>query len=93
MVGIVAAADHFCETHTMPAEALEESGESGPSVETGTDDRFLALCLPQFDADERSAITEMLETEYVQLLRALEFGHASGPITSERTAKAKLPDH
>ena len=76
LVGIVAAADHFCETHVVPSEG---SGESEPPVETVADDGFLALCFPRLEAEERAEIAEMLETEYVQLLRALEFGHASGP--------------
>ena len=87
LVGIVAAADHFCETHAIPVEGVEENGESEPPVETGTDDRFLALCFPRLGAEERGEIAEMLETEYVQLLRALEFGHASGPRMAERAAR------
>ncbi len=75
LVGIVAAADHFCEERSI--EVLEhiqssdadEPSEAGPPV----GDEFLRICLPRLDAKERSELTEMLETEYLHLLPVIEF--------------------
>ena len=74
LVGIVAAADHFCEQHSLdqPAESempeLEETGSPA-------DDEFLTLCFPQLDARDRVELTEMLETEYLHLLPVIEFNN------------------
>lgn len=73
LVGIVAAADHYCETHVIPTE---ETGETVLSVDPPPTDGFMDRCFPQLDLSERAAIAEMLETEYIQLARALEFGDA-----------------
>jgi len=70
LVGIVAAADHFSETHApaAPSEAaIPESPEPAP------DDDFFSLCFPRLDAQDRSELTEMLENEYLHLLPLMEF--------------------
>lgn len=72
LVGIIAAADHFCECHSLrPATESEpaEPSETDASVE----DEFLKLCLPRLEASDRSELTEMLETEYLHLLPVIEF--------------------
>ncbi len=72
LVGIIAAADHFCEHHELnrvtDAEPAELEG-TDPSFE----DDFLTLCLPRLEAKDRSELTEMLETEYFHLLPVIEF--------------------
>jgi HD-like signal output (HDOD) protein len=71
MVGIIAAADHFCEVQSLnPAQegAPVELAETGPSFE----EEFLTRCFPRMDAKDRSELTEMLETEYLHLLPMLE---------------------
>jgi putative nucleotidyltransferase with HDIG domain len=77
LVGIVAAADHFCEAHAVdvadpcPDGEAEELAESGPAF----GDEFLKLCLPLLDAKDRSELAEMLETEYLHLLPVIEFNN------------------
>jgi putative nucleotidyltransferase with HDIG domain len=77
LVGIVAAADHFCEGRAVenldacPVSDAEELAETGPDF----GDEFLRLCLPLLDAKERSELTEMLETEYLHLLPVIEFNN------------------
>jgi hypothetical protein len=44
-------------------------------TESSFEDEFLARCLPRLDAKERSELTEMLETEYLHLLPAIEFNN------------------
>jgi putative nucleotidyltransferase with HDIG domain len=72
LVGIVAAADHFCEEHSTDTPGEEEAvtlSEAEPSSE----DEFLVKCFPRLDAEDRTELTEMLETEYLHLLPAIEF--------------------
>lgn len=72
LVGIIAAADHFCECQSLnPIKEGEpvELAETDPSFE----EEFLALCFPRLDAQDRSELTEMLETEYLHLLPVIEF--------------------
>ncbi len=76
LVGIVAAADHFSETHgLLPASeaATQEIPEPAP------DDEFLSLCFPRLDAEDRSELTEMLENEYLHLLPLIEFNNPTSP--------------
>ncbi len=71
MVGIIAAADHFCEFHKcnpVPEGEPLELTEMDPAFE----DEFLAICFPRLDAKERADLTEMLETEYLHLLPMIE---------------------
>jgi HD-like signal output (HDOD) protein len=84
LVGIIAAADHFCETHSLsPVTEGEpvEATETDPSFE----DEFLPLCFPRLDAKERSELTELLETEFLHLLPVIEFNHLSEqPLAGEK---------
>jgi len=74
LVGIVAAADHFCEAHSLEPPAENEAHDS---EETGStfEDEFLARCFPNLGAKDRSELTEMLETEYLHLLPVIEFNN------------------
>lgn len=85
LVGIIAAADHFCECHS-----LDPVVEGQPMELAGTDssfeDEFLTRCLPRLDAKERSELTEMLETEYLHLLPAIEFNNlAEQPLAGRKS--------
>ena len=78
LVGIIAAADHFCECQSLnPVKEGEpmELVETDPSFE----EQFLTLCFPRLDAKERSELTEMLETEYLHLLPVIEFNSLAEP--------------
>jgi len=83
LVGIVSAADHFCETHNtvLPAE-----GEPQEILDKAPEDEWLALCLPRLDAKERSELTEMLETEYLHLLPVIEFSNPADQSAGRRTS-------
>jgi HD-like signal output (HDOD) protein len=84
LVGIIAAADHFCECHSLtPVTEGEpaESEETDPSIE----DKFLAICLPRLEAKDRSELTEMLETEYLHLLPMIELNNlAEQPLAGKK---------
>jgi putative nucleotidyltransferase with HDIG domain len=83
LVGIVAAADHFCEWHSLdpvPEGEPLELPETDPSFE----DEFLTVCFPRLDAKDRSELTEMLETEYLHLLPVIEFNNPAGPDLAEK---------
>ena len=84
LVGIIAAADHFCESRSLapiPEGAPVEPGETDPSFE----DEFLAVCFPRIDAEERSEIAEMLKTEYLHLLPMVEFnGMGETPLARKK---------
>jgi len=76
LVGIVAAADHFSETHCL-TPGTETGAQESP--EPAPDDEFLALCFPRLDAEDRSELTEMLENEYLHLLPLIEFNNPRSP--------------
>jgi HD-like signal output (HDOD) protein len=83
LVGIVAAADHFCEMRAeFPAPA--ESSTVLVEDDTGEVDEFLKKCFPRFGADERSELLEMLETEYLHLLPMIALNHPSGDPAAEK---------
>lgn len=78
LVGIVAAADHFCEMHSLASDSnTEEPDLTDPVLE----DQFLALCFPRLDAEERSELMGALETEYLHLLPLLEFNNSTAQQT------------
>ena len=84
LVGIIAAADHFCECQGLntirEGEPLELAG-TDPSFE----EEFLTLCFPRLDARDRSELTEMLETEYLHLLPVIEFNSfAEQPLVQKK---------
>jgi HD-like signal output (HDOD) protein len=85
LAGIVAAADHFCEGHSM---ARFSDGEAQELLETDpvSEDEFLALCFPRLGPKDRSELTEMLETEYLHLIPVIEFNNPTGLPTAGRTA-------
>lgn len=85
LVGIVAAADHFCEGRSLDP-CMEEEARGLLETDTSTGDQFLALCLPRLDAKERSELTEMLETEYLHLLPVIEFNNPAEQPPAEKTA-------
>jgi HD-like signal output (HDOD) protein len=72
LVGIIAAADHFCECHSLHPATESEPAEP-PETDASGEDEFLKLCLPRLEASDRSELTEMLETEYLHLLPVIEF--------------------
>jgi HD-like signal output (HDOD) protein len=84
LVGIVAAADHFSERHSLVPVTegdAPEFAETDPSF----DDEFLTLCFPRMDGKDRSELTEMLETEYLHLLPLIEFNNpAEQPLASRK---------
>ncbi|MBZ5698056.1 MAG: HDOD domain-containing protein [Acidobacteriia bacterium] len=83
LVGIVSAADHFCEAHSL---ASPSDGETQELSDPAAEDEFLARCLPRLEAKERSELTEMLETEYLHLLPVIEFNNPTEQPTAGRTA-------
>jgi HD-like signal output (HDOD) protein len=71
LVGIIAAADHFCEFQsTVPISEAEpvEVAEMDPAFQ----EEFLSICFPQLNAHDRSEIAKLLETEYPHLLPMVE---------------------
>ena len=82
LVGIVAAADHFSETHTLASDpALPEPPE------LASDDDFFAVCFPRLDAEDRAELIEMLENEYLHLLPLIEFNNPSLPKPDSKPAR------
>jgi putative nucleotidyltransferase with HDIG domain len=78
LVGVVAAADHFCET----METGEEAGEPA--------DGFYRICLPQLGDSGRPALMALLRREYPLMRKMLEgnppvveSGRDSGPRRQE----------
>lgn len=85
LVGIVAAADHFSECRNR--NPLKEGDPVGVTeTDSAFEDEFLARCLPRLDANERSELTEMLETEYLHLLPVIEFNNLADQPEMERKA-------
>jgi HD-like signal output (HDOD) protein len=84
LVGIVAAADHFCEFQSRSTSAEGEPAElaeTDPSFE----EEFLAVCFPRLDARDRSDLTELLEGEYLHLLPMIEFnGMGEAPLAGRK---------
>jgi len=84
LVGIVAAADQFLWTQAPPANppapAVEPvAGEE--SAEVAETPSFLQACLPRLAEGERTAVMEMLQTEYIHLLPLVQLGLASATST------------
>ena len=85
LVGIVAAADHFCEEHALN-EPAETEAQPPVDAEPAPEDEFLKLCFPNLNAADRSELTEMLETEYLHLLPVIEFNNPTEPLMAGRKA-------
>jgi putative nucleotidyltransferase with HDIG domain len=84
LVGIIAAADQFLMTQTVPAPPLpvEPSAPQIPSSEAAfapepEEPSFLQNCLPSLSESERQAVMEMLQTEYIHLLPLVQIGLAN----------------
>lgn len=77
LVGIVAAADHFCEEHSAEPQA-EQERQPPPEADSPDEGEFFIRCFPRLDAEDRSELTEMLETEYLHLLPVIEFNAPKG---------------
>ena len=72
LVGIIAAADHFCERRSL-APPVDAEAQELPETDPALGNEFLATCLPRLDAKDCAEMTEMLETEYLHLLPAIKF--------------------
>jgi len=83
LVGIVAAADHFCEGHGVYPGTGEEAAEFA-ETNARLEDEFLAQCFPRLSAKERSDLVELLESEYLHLLPMLEFNSAAAQLPGEK---------
>ena len=83
LVGIVAAADHFCEQHSLD-QAVEGEIVEPEDLASPADDEFLRLCFPRLDARDRVDLTEMLETEYLHLLPVIEFNNPTEQMMAEK---------
>jgi HD-like signal output (HDOD) protein len=84
LVGIIAAADHFCECHSLTPVTESEPAEL-EETDSSFGDEFLALCLPRLAAKDRSELTEMLETEYLHLLPMIELNNlAEQPLAGKK---------
>ena len=83
LVGMVAAADHFCETHSL---AVPADGEFPDSLDSASEDNWLAICFPRYDSKERAELAEMMETEFLHLLPLIEFNNPVGqPVTTQHS--------
>jgi HD-like signal output (HDOD) protein len=84
LVGIIAAADHFCERHSLGTVSEVEPIEF-EEIDPSLEDEFLAVCFPRLDAEDRSELAEMMETEYLHLLPMIEFnGMGDTPLAGKK---------
>ena len=83
LVGIVAAADRFCETRSLDP-VIEGGATDLAGKDSSFEDEFLTLCLPRLDANDRSELTEMLETEYLHLLPVIELNNQAAQPALEK---------
>jgi HD-like signal output (HDOD) protein len=87
LVGIVAAADQFLLTQVpaplvlVPAEPVSAAEDTAASP-APEEPSFLQKCLPRLAENERQAVMEMLQTEYIHLLPLVQLGLASTAVTS-----------
>ena len=85
LVGIVAAADRFLMTQSavtsLAAADAEQPSAASPTPETSPAENeeptFLQECLPLLAEAERTAVVEILQTEYIHLLPLVQLGLAS----------------
>ena len=81
LVGMVAIADRFCEGR----RALPSEDNTPPeATDCAVDDEWMVCCLPRLDINERAALTDMLENEYLHLLPALEFSNPTQELPAIR---------
>src|SRR5579863_5294425 len=84
LVGIIAAADRFCECHSLDPVTEGERTELA-ETDSSFEDEFLKLCFPRLDGKDRSELTEMLENEYLHLLPAIELNNlAEQPLAGKK---------
>jgi HD-like signal output (HDOD) protein len=81
LVGIVAAAEHFCESHALD-RWTEESEPDFSATDSPSEDEFFSLCFPRLDSNHRWELTEMLESEYLHLLPVIEFNNSARQSTA-----------
>src|SRR5882757_9737517 len=85
LVGIVAAADRFLMTQSavtsLAAADAEQPSAASPTPDTSPAENeeptFLQECLPLLAEAERTAVVEILQTEYIHLLPLVQLGLAS----------------
>jgi putative nucleotidyltransferase with HDIG domain len=80
LVGIVAAADRFLLTQEATlALPAADAPQSPPAVTAFENEEptFLHDCLPLLSESERTAVIELLQTEYIHLLPLVQLGLAS----------------
>ena len=70
LVGMVAAADQFCLKHGVCLGS--QSPQIGP-FEPAQRDELVGSCLPEVSQADRPRLSEMLESEFLQLIRLPEF--------------------
>ena len=80
LVGIVAAADRFLLTQEAtlvpPAADAPQTSPAAAAFEN-EEPTFLQDCLPLLSESERTAVVELLQTEYIHLLPLVQLGLAS----------------
>jgi putative nucleotidyltransferase with HDIG domain len=80
LVGIVAAADRFLLTQEAtlapPAADAPQTSPAATALEN-EEPTFLQDCLPLLSESERTAVVELLQTEYIHLLPLVQLGLAS----------------
>ena len=81
LVGIVAAADHFCESRENPAVLETAFAESALDRDHKA---FMGRCLPAVNSDERQKILQTLGVEYINLRKMFESSHVG---TNDPAAK------
>ncbi len=69
LVGIVAAADHFCESRE---KSCEQETADAKSAAAKDEEEFIGRCLPAVNADERQKILQTLGVEYISLHKLFE---------------------
>ena len=88
LVGIVATADHFLQTQSEHVAPQGEGPEpENPQPPEPLDPPFLRTCLPLLAEQERIAVMEMLQTEYIHLLPLVQLGLASATSAADPPKK------
>jgi hypothetical protein len=79
LVGIVAAADRFLLTQEATLAPAVDASQTSPAATAleNEEPTFLQDCLPLLSESERTAVVELLQTEYIHLLPLVQLGLAS----------------
>lgn len=70
LVGIVSAADHFCEQKESESSGVEE--EDAASSDDLSMEAYIRKCLPMIGASDRDRVLHLLESEYLSILPVIE---------------------